>query len=116
MIPTPSAEYLARLKGRPQHEYEHGSGFQVPSEVTNDPDLIDISWHNDVCPSFACKADDPDEPIRLWVNHPDPEQREYDRAERFLVTDAESELLYEGEDIRAALQALKDAVGRRELL
>jgi hypothetical protein len=114
MIPKPSDEYMARLKGKPQYEYEHGSGFAIPVEVTSDPDLIDMSWHNNVCPSFACEADDPDEPCQLWIDRPNPDERENDGAERFTVTDGAYECLYAGDDIHEALAVLKDAVKRRQ--
>jgi len=60
---------------------------------------------------------DPDpEDIRVWVNHPDPKQREFPDAPRFLVcTSSTGETLYEGENAEAARAAL-EAASRLELL
>ena len=71
----------------PQWVREFGTGYAVPPEVSNT--LLDQSWHNDVSPSFThpdAPADD-DHDLRLWVEHPEPEMREYAGFARFTVTD-----------------------------
>jgi len=50
---------------------EFGEEFAVPPEISNQ--MLDDSWHNDVCPRFTS----PDiSNIVVWVDHPDPDQRE----------------------------------------
>lgn len=41
----------------------------------------DISWHNDVCPSFEHKAHG----LRLFVDYPDDSMRELPGGERFTL-------------------------------
>ncbi len=100
---------------------EFPSDFAVPAEIeslVHRGILSDASWHNDVCPSFEPMklvpgragedrlSDDvrvPDESVRIWVNHVDPEQREVggkrfvvcksDEANGLLETDDLAELL-----------------------
>jgi len=61
---------------------------QFPADFNVSPVLVkaldtdgweDTSWGNDVCPSFECEG------LRLWVEHPDPDQRE-SSGKRFCVT------------------------------
>jgi len=61
-----------------------GPEYDVPREIL---DLVargklkDTSWGNDICPSFMTL----DEKLQLWVDHPDPEQREEPSYPRFGV-------------------------------
>lgn len=99
---------------------EFGAEYAVPAALdamVEAGTLADQSWHNDVAPSFTLVEHEHDGDLwddglpRLWVNHPDRENREYENAPRFLVTGAEveDEALYEGEDLDAALAALRAA-------
>jgi hypothetical protein len=110
----PSAEYQARLGGKPQWEYEHGDAFAVPSVITSDPQLVDVSWHNDVSPAFCLKGTAADPPARLWVDHPVPSLREFADAGadegRYLVTGVDGtfeEAFYRGDDVEEAIRILK---------
>ncbi len=60
---------------------EFGAEYAVPALVTDT--LEDLSWHNDICPSFTTKGIAANDPtyhegvdVRLWVDHPDPQERE----------------------------------------
>ena len=46
--------------------------FEVPQLPEG---FVDISWHNDVCPSFSCDLNDKQEMI-IWVNYADEDRRE----------------------------------------
>lgn len=86
---------------------EFGTEFDVPSIVSER--LIDVSWHNDVSPSFVRPGDeDNEDAIRLWVEHPDPNRREYiGSSVRFIVGGAQDGgIYYEGEDVNAAIDSL----------
>jgi hypothetical protein len=37
--------------------------------------FVDVSWHNDVCPSFSCDLNETQEMV-LWVNYADENRRE----------------------------------------
>lgn len=65
-------------------EAEFGAAYAVPDEIralANAGKLEDISWHNDVCPSFSVA----DGSVKLWVDHPEREQRECTPVNRFTV-------------------------------
>jgi hypothetical protein len=107
---TPDSSWIA----------EFGEAYAVPVAILQ-AGLNDSSWHNDVAPSFMLPADaDGDNAIdapRLWVNHPDPDQREMGaETPRFFVTSEETEnpygTDYAGEDIDAAIRALRTASER----
>lgn len=86
---------------------EFGTGFDVPAVVTEDPAIEDISWHNDVAPSFCLKGAPPGTDLRLWVDHPDPDMRECD-GPRFMVMDHNTERArYMGDSIEDAIRILK---------
>lgn len=74
--------------------HEHGDEFRVP--VIIEATLPDCSWRNDVCPSFGYSCDDWDEDYRLWVNHPEPEFREFSTQERFVVLHGSNEIINTG--------------------
>src|SRR5690349_2766162 len=79
---------------------EFGAGYAVPASIGGHPGLADVSWHNDASPSFCLLGDASDEggiPRRLWVEHPDPAQREWPAAARFTVTgDGDGAVAYAG--------------------
>lgn len=54
--------------------------------------FIDTSWHNDACPSIASEAG-----LSIWIDYPDPEQREMPDTKRFSVsaTDADGAVVGE---------------------
>jgi hypothetical protein len=65
---------------------EFGESWDVPSEITDR--LMDISWHNDTMPSFAFLTWEVPEGHycwKVWVDHPDREQREHMSGCRFIV-------------------------------
>jgi hypothetical protein len=51
----------------------HGSG------------LIDTSWHNDVCPSFALRLPLEGVGVLIWADHPSTSERECSSPTRFNV-------------------------------
>jgi hypothetical protein len=72
--------------------------------------LKDISWHNDVCPSFA--VDDPadeERGVRLWVDHPILAERETGNK-RFAITKgpygSESCFEFATDDLEEAIDVL----------
>lgn len=95
---------------------EFGPAYAVPSEIADV--LEDLSFGNDVCPSFTTRVlaqNDPDYhagvDVRLWADHPDPQQRETGPdTPRFRVSHffGETEFVYETEtDIAEALAVLR---------
>jgi hypothetical protein len=79
-------------------EIEFGKGYRIPpvvAELVRLRHIEDLSHHNDACPSFGAfrsgtdKHSGEDQEVRLWVEHPKPEQREItggDGVGRFNVT------------------------------
>lgn len=62
--------------------------------------LVDVSWHNDIAPSFC--LGEADQSVRLWCEYKDPALREMKGAPRFTVTDSlrpEAGILVQGETI-----------------
>lgn len=47
-------------------------------------DWEDVSWHNDTCPSFR-KTTGPLGPVLVWVDWPDPREREDFDGRRFIL-------------------------------
>jgi hypothetical protein len=95
---------------------EFGEDFDIPKEIESQ--LVDISWHNDVSPSFCDKSQKNSDGgflVRLWVDHPIPEQRE-SNGSRFCVDtnsyQGESELLYQTEHLDEALRVLAEQVNK----
>jgi hypothetical protein len=89
---------------------EHGRACDVPDQIAHDPRLIDISWHNDVSPSFMLASADgiAEIDVRLWVAPVKVEDREFD-GPRFQVFDhAHNDfVMFASEtDIAGALDAL----------
>lgn len=69
---------------------------------------IDTSWHNDAAPSFQVATGPMGEPVQIWIDHPDPAQREVPGIARFLLTrrgpEDDMEEIHAGEDWNAALE------------
>jgi hypothetical protein len=69
-----------------------------------------MSWKNDAAPSFGVYDEDTDVAVRLWVDHPDPEQRE-NWGPRFAVTvtladgSVADEETVETDDVNEAIEA-----------
>jgi hypothetical protein len=61
--------------------------YPVPGEIDGPATagvIVDTSWGNDSCPTFEMYRHG--QGIRIWVDHPDPRQREMKNPERFTVT------------------------------
>lgn len=69
------------------YKTEFGFDFNLGFDLADYPQLIDKSWHNDVCPSFYFKVGG--KYFVLWVDFEDPSRREYDIA-RYAVVSAEN--------------------------
>lgn len=64
---------------------QFGREYEVPEAELHAAGLMDTSWGNDVCPSFAYPGDD-DHYLALWIEHPDPERREFgEEWKRYIV-------------------------------
>ena len=78
-----------------QKEAEFRPDYDVPAVITKDLRLVDISWHNDLSPSFVLAGRE-DEDVQLWVGHPDPAIRKQEwgtPVPRFNVCDGEGNIL-----------------------
>jgi hypothetical protein len=99
---------------------EFGDEYEVPENIS--ASLYDASWHNDSAPRFWRKEDPASDPkssaemplYDLWVEHPDPAQRELG-GKRFTVVkwvpkegadDVESVTLIETDDESEALHTI----------
>jgi hypothetical protein len=92
---------------------EFGPYYEIPGFL---PFLVrkgvlgDLSWHNDVSPSFGLVNSDPNEEVRLWVEHPFKDQRETGPDDnRFLVDvmiDDERRFEHHTDDLQEALETL----------
>lgn len=61
---------------------EHHSGFDQSTLPTIPPGWVDPSWVNDCCPSFRV----PNKDLRVWIDYPGPQHREFPEDGRFMVT------------------------------
>lgn len=73
---------------------QFGSDYAVPEAVT--AMLKDVSWGNDMCPSFVWPERDPSGQYHprgwvLWVDHPEAADREVE-GKRFLIVYEDQEL------------------------
>jgi hypothetical protein len=86
--------------------------YAVPDLIIKHMRVVDTSWHNDACPSFAATGEVEGCTPRLWVEHPDPAERASESAHRFTVTDTawgedeNGRVRYEGDDAFDALAML----------
>jgi hypothetical protein len=57
---------------------EFGEEWAVPDEIAKAEGIEDMSWHNDVCPSFGRHVAEYGytyaHTVRVWCDHPDPEE------------------------------------------
>lgn len=118
MVDVIGLQAVEDLIGRPWAR-EFGKAYAVPAEIdalVRTGVLHDESWRNDACPSFVVVGTEGSEdPVRLWVEHPDVKMRETESLTRFLVGAGGSDrpALYDGDDVRLAIAALCDAGGCR---
>ncbi len=104
---------------------EFGSEYDIPKAVLkllDDGITKDMSWHNDLAPSFGIyleKKDRDGDPkhdldLRLFVEHPDASQREERGSDRYTVTIAENGELssedYTTSDVHDAIRQYKLAL------
>lgn len=61
---------------------------------------VDLSWRNDLCPCYAPSVDSE---LRLWLDFPNPADREFPEAARFSLHDGEA-VLWQGDDWADALR------------
>jgi hypothetical protein len=71
-------------------EKEFNASYQIPDAViqmVRDGVLVDNSYHHDTCPSFDYYYNEVGtDYVRLSVEHPDPQKREYDEPSyRFVI-------------------------------
>ncbi len=85
---------------------ELGTDFDVPPEIENEYE--DRSWHNDAAVNFGIKDR---ENVILWVDHPEPAQRECG-GKRFAIVvmqagyGSHSETLLHTDDLDSVLQLM----------
>lgn len=57
---------------------EFGQEWAVPDVIAMAEGIEDMSWHNDVCPSFGRhvpeRGDEYAHTVRVWCDHPDPDE------------------------------------------
>jgi hypothetical protein len=90
---------------------EFGEEYDIPNEILHIEGIEDHSWHNDTCPSFGL-YDSLGTFLRIWVEHPDPDQREFASGSRFGVMFSDDddhdrcngEMLYDGDDVDDAVR------------
>lgn len=62
----------------------------------------DISWHNDVCPSWYAGFTKEGHIIKVWVDYTDPNEREFPEIDRFgVVIHTEDGDEVDGADVHA---------------
>jgi hypothetical protein len=90
---------------------EFGDAYAVPRELDA---FVDLSWHNDTCPSFTdpAFADADPIPVKLWVEHVDPYEREYPERPRFAVT-VDDTVRLETDELARALDTFRACVEAR---
>jgi hypothetical protein len=88
-------------------------GAEMPREVLDllqSGELVDVSWHHDVAPSFAHRdaplSDARD--LRLWVHAENPMDRESEEIRRFGVLDCASGAVHcDTDDLTRAIDTLR---------
>src|SRR5579864_257466 len=82
---------------------EFGEGYAIPDAIAHHPDLVDISWHNDIDPSFALKGWEHDDTrdVRISIAHPDVTHREDLSIARLRVVNCalDGRVLFASEDL-----------------
>lgn len=94
---------------------EFGPDYEVPTQLETDA-FEDWSYHNDTSPSFVLSdreegpgidSDDEYYTFRIWVNHPDPVQREDPQWARFIVGNGVGELGFQTNSLSEAIAELR---------
>lgn len=99
---------------------EFGSKYEIPGFVeflVKEHYLDDMSWHNDVSPSFGITGEmagkkDSQVETRLWIEHPLQSRREF-QGKRFLVThavDGDQIEDYDFDELEDALEKLFEVI------
>lgn len=104
---------------------EFSEAWRPPQEIlamVEAGELVDVSWHNDVCPSFCSHSDegkDAEDMLRIWSDHPVAEEREC-QGPRFMVEDGELSAnhpaLYSGDDVNEAIRVFRETAQERAAL
>lgn len=94
------------------HRNEFSADYSVPTEIdalVESGLLRDESWHNDVCPRFESHETG----RRIWVEHINPELREWTPCSRYAVfalneylDQDDGDPIYCGDDLNEALSAM----------
>src|SRR5262245_2033052 len=93
--------------------FETEFGAAMPQELLallQSGELVDVSWHHDVAPSFAhCDAPLSDaHDLRLWVHAENPMDRESEEIKRFGVLDCASGAVHcDTDDLTQAIAVLR---------
>jgi hypothetical protein len=93
---------------------EFGEDYAIPQRVldlVSEGKLVDASWHNDASPSFATSIEP--QSVTLWVEHPDPAQREIG-GPRYCVVEYDENHEMVGE-ARIVTDDLEEAIAKMEL-
>lgn len=93
---------------------QFGEHYQVPEAELFAAGLLDISWGNDMCPSFRW-PEDTESKLTLWSDHPELDRREM-RGARYVVyytphgagTITPNDLSLETDDLAAAIKKMHD--------
>ncbi len=84
----------------------------IPDEVlalVATEEAVDMSWHNDVCPSFGIELKDGGPALRLWVDAVSVNDRECGNETRFWVgIDGENDVLLATDDVAAAVACYRE--------
>lgn len=66
--------------------------------------FTDTTWHNDACPSISLVTEDGEDLIRLWIDYPDPADRELgDTLSMFCVVAPDGSEL-SSDDVESAIK------------
>ena len=100
---------------------EHGADYDVPDEIQRLADAglaTDASWHNDTSPHFEIPGRN-GYTVGIWVDHPDPDQRELGGTKRFgvEVTNPSGSMkndgfLFQTDDAQEAVRFAQQAAGQ----
>src|ERR1700759_3198946 len=60
-------------------DFDADGAAKLDSLLANPEAWVDVSWHNDTCPSIMCDV------FVLYADYADPTQREFEEAPRFTM-------------------------------
>ena len=88
---------------------EFSADYAVPQEIINLEKhglANDISWGNDICPSFT------NDIYTVWVQHPNPAERELDSDKRFYVYDTtdQQNLIWKGDNVDTVISYFMETI------